>query len=244
MLTYKDHLIELKNRLLKVMIFYCLAFAISYYYKQWLYEILIAPLARIHSDDVQVIHTGITEVFTTYLKIVFYSAWALSIPLVSFQVYQFIAPGLKNYERKIAKNLLYLAPVLFICACLFVYFIAMPNALEFFLSFDKLAKQKLIFQARITEYLDFVLSFMLAFGMAFELPVILVVLFLLKIISLEGMIRNRRIVIVLNFTLAGILTPPDVMSQLFLALPMCVLYEISILVCKNINQYMVIHDRY
>jgi sec-independent protein translocase protein TatC len=233
--NYQTHFFELKKILLKVVIFFLAAMLLSYINKEILCEALIKPLVNIKLGSTKIIYTAITEAFIAYLDISCFFATALTIPFFSYQIYRFIAPALYKDELNIARIILILAPFLFILACSFVYFLVMPNAWGFFLSFDSIGSQELFFEAKIGQYLSFIINLMLVFGIAFELPVILIILFLLKIISLQGMIEKRRISIVLNFIIAGIITPPDVVSQLALALPMCALYEMTIMICKNIN---------
>ena len=177
------------------------------------------------------------EAFLAYLQLSLFSALILTTPFISYQIYTFLAPGLYSFEKTIAKILFILVPILFLIACIFVYFLIIPVAWDFFLGFGFINNMPVVFEARISQYFGLIIKLMVSFGIAFELPVILIVLFLLKIISLQGMIKKRRIAIVINFILAAILTPPDVLTQFMLALPMCLLYEVAILVCKNINQF-------
>jgi sec-independent protein translocase protein TatC len=240
--SYKDHFLELKTRLYYTVVFFIFAALISYIYKESIGAVLIDPLLKIKLSNTKVIYTSITEAFLTYLELSLFVASLVTIPFLSYQIYCFTAPGLYKNERAVAKILFILAPCLFICACLFVYFLVIPNAWNFFLSFDAIGSVSVLFEAKISEYLGFVIKLMIAFGVAFELPVILIILFLLKIISLQGMIKKRRISIVVNFILAGILTPPDILSQFMLAIPMCLLYESAILICGNINKRMYNND--
>lgn len=239
--SYNEHFAELKSRLIKVSSYFLIVFICSYLSKEYWCELLVLPLIN-QSNNVKIIYTGLTEAFATYLNLAFYLAATATLPFMSFELYQFIAPGLYKQEKRIAQKILFLAPFLFTCACIFVYFFILPSALNFFLSFDKIGQQQLLFEARITQYIEFIANLMFAFGAAFQLPVVLIILFLLKIITLQDMINKRRIAIVINFVLAALLTPPDVLSQIFLALPMCLLYEIAILICKNINQNHPHHD--
>jgi len=242
--SYQEHFLELKKILLKVVIFFLLAMLCGYLNKEVILQILIKPLIDIKLGSTKIIYTAVTEAFLAYLELSCFFATLLTIPFLSYQMYFFIAPGLYKQERQITKVILILAPCLFLLACAFVYFLVIPNAWSFFLSFNSIGQQPLLFEAKIDQYLRIIINLMLVFGGAFELPVILIILFLLKIISLQGMIKKRRISIVLNFIIAGIVTPPDVLSQLALALPMCALYEIAILVCKNINNKGIANDRY
>jgi sec-independent protein translocase protein TatC len=180
-----------------------------------------------------VIYTGLTEAFFTYIQIAAFAALSLTMPVISFQIYKFIAPGLYPKERHIASAILCLAPILFWSGGLFVFYCVVPKAWQFFLSFEiKDATMPLILEARISEYLHLIIQLILAFGLAFQLPVIFLILTLLGIVSSAFLINKRRIAIVINFVIAGIITPPDILSQIALALPMLLLYELSILACK------------
>ena len=242
--TYKYHFAELRRRMLYVVIFFLFSCLVSYIWKQEICCILIKPLEQITLGVTKFIYTSIAEGFFSYLNLAVFCALILTIPVLSYQLYRFIVPGLYYEELRIARIVFILAPLLFALAILLVYFAVMPTVWKFFLSFDSIGIKPLIFEARISQYLSIVINLMLAFGIAFELPVVLIILFLLKIISLQSMIKKRRISIVFNFILAGIITPPDVISQLMLAIPMCGLYEITILICKNIEKRSINCDRY
>ncbi len=234
--AYREHFLELKKRLLCVIFFFLLAFIGSYLLRESCAHVLIKPLMRIQGGSVKIIYTALPEAFLAYLQLSLFSALIITIPFISYQVYAFVAPGLYNFEKAIAKVLFILAPMLFMSACFFVYFLIMPLAWSFFLEFGFIKDVPITFEAKISQYFDLIIKLMLSFGAAFELPIILIMLFLLKIVSLQGMIKKRRIAIVINFILAAFLTPPDVLTQVALALPMCLLYEVAILVCRNINQ--------
>lgn len=234
--SYQEHFLELRQRLLKVIIFFIAAFVVSYCYKEQICAILIKPLLLLKTDGAKIIYTAITEAFFSYLNLAFCCAWLSTMPFLCYQIYCFIAPALDANELTVARILMLLAPFLFLLACVFVYFVVMPNAWRFFLSFETIAAEPMLFEARIGQYLEFVIKLMMAFGVAFELPVVLIILFLLKILTLQGMIKTRRISIVINFIIAGIITPPDVLSQLMLAIPMCMLYEMTIMICRKLQQ--------
>jgi sec-independent protein translocase protein TatC len=235
--TYKGHFLELKRRLIYVILFFAVAFICSYYFRESFAQMLVEPLIKLKATSTKIIYTALPEAFLAYLQLSLFSALILTTPFISYQIYTFLAPGLYSFEKTIAKILFILVPILFLIACIFVYFLIIPVAWDFFLGFGFINNMPVVFEARISQYFGLIIKLMVSFGIAFELPVILIVLFLLKIISLQGMIKKRRIAIVINFILAAILTPPDVLTQFMLALPMCLLYEVAILVCKNINQF-------
>jgi len=230
---YKEHFYELKKRLQLCLIFLFTAFAFSYYYKKAISNILIAPLSYISNS--QLIYTSLPESFLSHLNIALFAGFIFSLPFFSYQIYLFIAPGLYAQEKRVFKSILFAAPFLFWIACAFVYFLIIPIACKFFLSFSQAEGFNVSFQGKIEEYFSLIVKLMLSFGAVFELPIVLVILFLLKMINLESMIRKRRIFIVLSFIIAGILTPPDVVTQLMLAIPMCLLYEAAIITCKRLD---------
>lgn len=230
---YEEHFYELKKRLQLCLVFLFIAFAFSYYYKKIISNILLAPLLYI--SNTSLIYTSLPESFLAHLNIAFFTGFVFSLPFFSYQIYLFVTPGLYIQEKKIFRSILLAAPFLFWIACAFVYFLIIPIACKFFLSFSQTEGFNVAFQGKIEEYFSLIVKLMLSFGAVFELPVVLIILFLLKIITLEGMIKKRRIFIVISFIIAGILTPPDVVTQFMLAVPMCLLYEAAIVICKRLN---------
>jgi len=231
--SYNEHFYELKKRLQLCLIFLFTAFAFSYYYKKAISTILLAPLLGISNSHL--IYTSLPESFLAHLNIAFFTSFILSLPFFSYQIYLFIKPGLYTQEKKIFKSVLFAVPFLFWAACVFVYFVIIPVACKFFLSFYQEGGFNVAFQGKIEEYFSLIVKLMLSFGAVFELPVVLIILFLLKMITLESMIKKRRIFIVISFIIAGILTPPDVVTQFMLAIPMCLLYEAAIITCKRLD---------
>ncbi|KJW05817.1 twin arginine-targeting protein translocase TatC [Orientia tsutsugamushi str. Sido] len=233
--TLGEHLAELKVRILKVLICFFLACGISYYYSKNIYHFLTIPLKNILPDqNHRIIYTGLAEGFFTYLQLSFYTGFLIIIPILSAQIYLFIAPGLYKSEKCYFKILMFMSPILFYIGNLFVFYFVIPNACHFFLGFESLKENELpiVLEARMSEYLTLLIQFSLAFGISFELPLILITLNVLNIISISTLIQKRRIAIVLNFIIAAILTPPDILSQFALATPLILLYEASIIICK------------
>ncbi|KJV57063.1 twin arginine-targeting protein translocase TatC [Orientia chuto str. Dubai] len=235
--TYKfsEHLAELKVRVLKVLICFLLACGISYCYSKNIYNFLTIPLKNILPDQShRMIYTGLAEGFFTYLQLSFYTGFLIIIPILSAQIYFFIAPGLYKSEKYYFRILIFISPILFYLGNLFAFFLVIPNACYFFLGFESLKDTGLpiVLEARMSEYLTLLIQFSLAFGISFELPLILIMLNLLNIISISTLIKKRRIAIVLNFIIAAVLTPPDIISQFALATPLILLYEASIITCK------------
>jgi sec-independent protein translocase protein TatC len=234
--TFREHFIELKSRLLKILCAFIVCFVIYYHFSDIIYNILLDPLAKLNSGNLRkVIYTGLTEAFCTYLQLAFFASFVTIMPIIAIQIYLFIRPGLHKNERKIAISVLLLSPILFWCGGFFVFYYVMPHAWSFFVSFERnYLVLPIVLEAKISEYLNIIIRLIIAFGIAFQLPIILIILNLLKIITLQNLRQKRRLAIVINFIIAGILTPPDVISQFALAIPLILLYEISIVTCKLI----------
>jgi sec-independent protein translocase protein TatC len=230
--SFLEHFIELKQRLIYVMIFYSFSFAYCYYYASSILNFLITPLAIVAKNH-DMIYTNLVEGFISYIRISAYFAFFITIPFIVLQIYQYIKPGLYKHEKNILRLFSILSVIIFYIGMIFVYYIVMPKAFEFFVSFETPNSNlpvKLL--ATISEYLTLSLHFMVVFGLIFEIPILLAALCVLNIISLETLSSKRKIVILIAFILGGILTPPDVLSQLALAIPIILLYEISLLVLK------------
>jgi sec-independent protein translocase protein TatC len=235
------HLKELKNRVLVCFASIIIATTIAYFYAQQIYEFLAQPLVEIYGNNSsrKLIFTGLTEAFFTYLKIAFFTGFFISFPIIAHQLYYFIAPALYKNEKKIILPYLIAAPTLFLIGALLAYYYIMPLAWQFFISFEISGNNNtlpIILEARISEYLNLSISLIIAFGIAFQLPVILILLTHLGLSSGTWLASKRRHAIVLIFLAAAILTPPDVISQIALAIPLILLYEISILICKQIEK--------
>lgn len=235
--TLREHFSELKSRLIRVLSFFIIAFFISYYYSDNIYQFLLEPLAINSRDGIRkVIYTGLTEAFVTYLKLGLFAAFLLTIPIICWQLYSFMAPGLHTKEKKIISFGLILSPLLFFTGAFFVFYLVMPRAWHFFLSFEnRNAILPLVLEARVSEYLSLVMQLIIAFGVAFQMPIIMVIFAVIGIITSETLKKRRRLAIVINFIVAAIFTPPDVLSQIGLALPLLLLYEVSIILCKFVE---------
>lgn len=235
--TFREHLLELKKRFLIIMAFFISAFIICYYFSDDIYSFILKPLAEVTSaNERKVIYTGMSEAFFTYLKLSFWAAFLIIIPVISYQLYGFISPGLLENEKTIILPALIMSPLLFYLGGFFVFYLVIPNAWQFFLSFENQnSLLPIVLEARISEYLSVVMQLITAFGLAFELPIIMLVLSILGLVSAEGLKTKRRFSIVIIFIIAAIFTPPDVLSQIALAIPLIVLYEISIIICKFVE---------
>ena len=234
-----SHFNELKARIIYSLIFFLLCFIISYYYSEQIYKFLLLPLINAwDSGDKHMIYTNLAEIFFSYLSLSYYAALFLTIPFFACQIYIFIAPGLYKSERKAFLPFLICSPILFALGVLFVYYVIFPLAWKFFLGFESSAIGNLPIklEAKVSEYLKLVINMMLAFGMAFQMPILLALLAKLGMITGQSLRDKRRFSIVLIFILAAILTPPDAVSQIGLAIPMLILYELSILACTKISK--------
>ncbi|MDX1917162.1 MAG: twin-arginine translocase subunit TatC, partial [Rickettsiaceae bacterium] len=234
--TFFEHLNELRSRVILVLAFYMLIFIISYYFSSYIYQILSKPLSDINYK-VSFIYTGLLEAFATKLEIAAKAAFVLSCPFASLQLYHFISPGLYKGEKQIFLFSLFAANILFIFGIAFVYFLVMPQAFHFLISFQEDSPEfTLKLHAKISEYISLVTSLAVSFGIAFQLPIFLLAAVSINIITAETLEQYRRYGIVAIFIIAGIITPPDILSQLLLALPLIFLYECTIIIAKQINK--------
>ena len=234
-----DHLIELRRRLIWSIGAFLIAFFICYHFSGYIYSFLAQPLANIlqskTGQDRRLIFTALTEAFFTYVKVAFFGAAFFSFPVIASQVWLFIAPGLYRSEKRALLPFLIATPVLFFLGGALAYYFVFPIAWRFFLSFESptgAGGLPIELQAKVSEYLDLVMKLIFAFGVAFEVPVLLTLLAKVGIITAKTLKRFRRYAYVGMFVIAAILAPPDVITQCGLALPLIVLYEISILAAR------------
>lgn len=233
------HLIELRKRVLNICIVLFITVSVCFYFAEDIYLFLAKPLIQIYKsgEDRKLIFTGLTEGFFVHMKVALYSGFAMAFPYIATQLYFFVAPGLYKNEKQMLLPFLAAAPLLFIFGVALVYYIVMPVAWKFFLSFEnKNSPLPIILQARVSEYLDLTLEMMMAFGIAFQMPIVLCVLAKLNIIKSSMLTSKRRHAIVAIFVVAAILTPPDVISQISLAIPLLILYELSIFAIKRLEK--------
>lgn len=228
-----DHIKELRNRLLYVLVLGLVLFFGSFFLAKEIFNILVLPLKDIWGDEEgrRLIYTALHEKFFTDIKVSFFSAIMLVMPVALFQLWRFIAPGLYKNEKKAFLPFLVMTPVLFISGILFVYFLVIPVAWKFFLGFEQISGEgqlAISLEPKVGEYLSLVMQLMFAFGISFELPVALLLMITVGLVSTDSLKRKRRYAIVIAFLIAAILTPPDPLSQIGLALPLILLYEMSI----------------
>lgn len=230
-----DHLMELRTRLLWSIGAFAICFAVCYYFSAQIYGFLAQPLADIlqhqGGGDRRMIFTALYEAFFTYLKVAFFGAVFFSFPIWATQLWLFIAPGLYRSEKKAVTPFLIASPFLFVAGAALAYYFIFPLAWKFFISFETAPDSgglPVQLEAKVSEYLSLVMQMILAFGLAFQMPVLLTLLCRVGILQVETLRKGRRYAIVGIFVVAAVITPPDIISQVGLALPMLLLYELSI----------------
>jgi sec-independent protein translocase protein TatC len=225
-----EHLIELRNRLMISVLAILIGFLACYGFAEELFTFLVIPLRKVLGPDAKMIYTGLHEAFFTYIKVSFFAGLFLSFPVILSQFWLFVAPGLYKHEKKIFLPFLIITPVLFFLGGAMAYEFVFPLAFKFFLGFVTPTIEAL---PSLKEYLSLVIKLIFAFGLVFELPVGLLLLIKAGAISTDGLVAKRKYNIVLAFVAAAILTPPDPFTQVFLALPIMLMYEISIIIGRR-----------
>jgi len=229
-----DHLTELRRRLMYAAIAFVVVFLICFYFSNTFFNFLVAPLADVWQGDEnrRLIFTALHEKFFTNLKVAFFTAAFLAFPIFAIQIWMFVAPGLYKNEKGAFLPFLIATPFLFFAGGAFVYYFVMPVAWEFFIGFEQLAagpgELSIELEPKVNEYLSLVMRLIFAFGLSFELPVVISLLARVGMVTPAGLRKKRRYAIVSAFIAAAILTPPDPLSQLALAIPIILLYELSI----------------
>ena len=236
--SFTSHFVELRSRLLNSLIFIFASFIISYIFAEQIYNFLVEPYASAVKDDQnsrRLIFTALHETFITYIKVAFFAAIFLGSPILLIQIYKFIAPGLYKNEKRAILPYLISTPILFLLGGTLVYYLVMPLAIKFFLSFETLGSSNSLpiqLEAKVNEYLSLIMRLIFAFGISFQLPVLLNLLARIGVVNSDYLKKRRRYVVVIIFAVAAILTPPDPITQIGLAIPLLLLYELSILTVK------------
>ena len=236
--SFSSHFVELRSRLIKSMLFILVIFVVSYTFADQIYNFLVEPYANAVKDDSssrRLIFTALHETFITYLKVAFFAALFIGSPILLMQIYKFIAPGLYKNEKKALLPYLISTPILFLLGGFLVYYLVMPLAIKFFLSFESSGTATTLpiqLEAKVNEYLSLIMRLIFAFGISFQLPILLNLLARIGIVNSNYLKKRRRYVIVIIFTVAAILTPPDPITQIGLAIPLLLLYELSIITVK------------
>lgn len=225
-IPFTAHLEELRKRLIVCFIAVGIGFVAAYGFKEKLFQVLTAPLIKVMKSGDTLIFTNLPEAFFTYLKVSFLAGLMLAAPVILYQFWMFVAPGLYQRERRVLLPIVFLSTLFFLGGALFGYFFVFPWGFKFFLGF---ATEHIRPLPSMREYLSFSAMMLLAFGIVFEMPLVLMAMARLGIVSVDFLKKNRKYAILLFFIVGAILTPPDVVTQIMMALPLMVLYEFSII---------------
>lgn len=224
-----SHLIELRSRLMRAIVTVLLVLGALVPFANRLYTELAAPLVSRLPQGAHLIATEVASPFVTPLKLAFYAALFISMPMIVYQLWAFVSPGLYRNEKRLARPLLVAALFLFYLGCAFAYFLVLPAAFRFLTA---VTPQGVEMMTDITHYLDFVMLMFFAFGLCFEVPVAVVILAAIGVVNLEQLRSGRRYAVVGAFAIAAFITPPDITSMIMLAIPMCLLYELGMLAVR------------
>ena len=235
-----EHLIELRTRLIRSVVGLLVVFVACYFVAEPIYQFLVQPLADVlEREGARLIYTALHEVFFTYVKVALFAALFLTFPFIAIQLWMFIAPGLYKHEKQAFLPFLVLTPVLFFAGGALVYYVMFPLAWQFFVSFESLGEGGALpiqLEAKVDEYLSLVMKLIFAFGLCFQLPLLLTLLARVGMVTAEGLADKRKYAIVAAFIAAAILTPPDPISQISLAIPVILLYEGSIFAVRIVEK--------
>ncbi len=241
-LPFTEHLSELRDRLIRCFIAVGVGFLVSYFFKEKLFDILNAPLVKVMGVETKMIFTGLPEAFFTYMKLAFISGIVLATPVLFYEFWMFISPGLYRTEKKFLIPAIMLSMIFFIIGSSFGYFIVFPYGFKFLLGF---ASANIMAMPSMKEYLAFSSKMLVAFGFVFELPLVLTLMARMGLVTVEFLKKNRKYAILIIFIVAALVTPgPDVISQLMMALPLMVLYEMSILGARVFGKKKNIEEEY
>ena len=228
-LSFLEHLVELRSRLLKASLAILVILLVLLPFSRKLYALLAAPLTSVLPEGSSMIAIDVASPFLTPFKLALLLALILAIPVVLFQLWAFVAPALYRQEKRLARPLLYTSVVLFYAGCAFAYFVVFPLVFGFF---TQVAPEGVTVMTAISKYLDFVMTLFLAFGIPFEVPVATIILVATGITTIDQLVKARPYIVVAAFALGMVLTPPDVISQTLLAVPMWLLFEAGIVMSR------------
>lgn len=237
-----EHIIELRTRLIYSILAFAVAFGVSFYFAEPIYAFLVEPLAAAYPDPStrRMIYTGLAEAFVTYMKLGLFGGLFLAFPVIAFQLYRFIAPGLYKRERFVVLPFLLAAPVLFVAGAALAYYFVIPLAWKFFLGFEHTAAAgaglPIMLEARVGEYLSLTMHILIAFGAAFQLPVVLSLMARAGFVKAATLKRSRKYALLGIVVAAAVITPPDIFSQIGLSIPLYLLYELSIISCRMMER--------
>jgi len=240
--SFVEHLTELRSRLVRSIIYLFLFFILCYFFSENIYNFLVEPYANAVKDDGlnrRMIFTALHETFITYLKVAFFAAMFISSPIILTQIWKFVAPGLYKNEKRALLPYLIATPTLFLLGGMLVYYLIMPLAIKFFLTFETSAQFNNLpiqLEAKVNEYLSLIMRLIFAFGISFQLPVLLSLLARVGFVDSKYLKERRKYVIVIIFAVAALLTPPDPITQIGLGIPLLILYELSILSVNAIEK--------
>jgi sec-independent protein translocase protein TatC len=231
--TFISHLIELRDRLLRAMIAVGIVFVPCFFFARQLYTLLAHPLLAKLPAGSQMIATDVTGPFFVPMKVAMMVAFLIALPYVLYQLWAFVAPGLYTHEKKLALPLVMTSTLLFFIGMAFAYFLVFPTVFKFLTGYTP---EGVAMMTDINKYLDFVLTLFIAFGVTFETPVAVIILVRMNVVSIQKLKDIRPYVIVAAFVIGAIFTPPDVVSQVMLAVPICLLYELGILLAGMMSK--------
>jgi sec-independent protein translocase protein TatC len=228
-MSFTEHLDELRRRLIICLVAVGIGFAASYSFAERLFAILMRPLIRAMPAGEKLVFTALPEAFFTYFKVALIAGVAFASPVILYQIWSFVAPGLYEKERRALLPIVLVSTIFFLGGALFGYFVVFPVGFKFFISF---ASDYVRVMPSLRESLGFATWLLLVFGIVFETPIVILILARLGIVNAEKLRRNRKYAILIIFIVAALLTPPDVVSQLLMAIPLMILYELGIWIAK------------